>query len=260
MPRIFLPVINLIGNQISISGEKARYLATVLRCATGDELIIFGGRGNCFRTRILSIDRREVLAEVLKEFDCNMESPLNIILVQGLLKGQKMDMVIQKATELGVKEVQPVITQRSQLRDTRKVARWKKIAEEASEQSGRSIVPIIREPTAFNQFLAGLDQLERHGDAATRRHGEMKGFIFWEEGGVSLKEAVHKICTSTILRVAVSPIHILIGSEGGFTREEITNAENRGLIVTTLGRRILRAETAAIAAITLVQFLFGDLS
>ena len=88
----------------------------------------------------------------------------------------------------------------------------------------------------------------------------MKGFIFWEEGGVSLKEAVHKICTSTILRVAVSPIHILIGSEGGFTREEITNAENRGLIVTTLGRRILRAETAAIAAITLVQFLFGDLS
>ena len=88
----------------------------------------------------------------------------------------------------------------------------------------------------------------------------MKGFIFWEEGGGSLKEAVHKICTSTIDRVAVSPIHILIGPEGGFTKEEITTAEKRGLIVTTLGKRILRAETAAISAITLVQFLLGDLS
>jgi 16S rRNA (uracil1498-N3)-methyltransferase len=260
MPRIFLPVINLRENQVSITGEKARYLTTVLRCATGDELIVFDGQGNCLRTRILKIDRREVLAEVLKEFDCNMESPLNIILVQGLLKGQKMDMVIQKATELGVKEVQPVITERTQPRETRKVVRWRKIAEEASRQSGRSIVPIIREPAELNQFLAGLDQLGRHGDTETRRHGEMKGFIFWEEGGVSLKEAVHKICTSTIHRVAVSPIHILIGPEGGFTKEEITAAEKKRLIVTTLGKRILRAETAAISAITLVQFLLGDLS
>jgi 16S rRNA (uracil1498-N3)-methyltransferase len=252
MPRIFLPVINLSGNQVSISGEKARYLATVLRCATGDELIVFAGRGNCLRTRILRVDRREVLAEVLKEFDCNVESPLNIVLVQGLLKGQKMDMVIQKSTELGVKEVQPVITQRSQLRGTRKVARWRKIAEEASEQSGRSIVPIIREPVNYKDYLSSL---------ITRRSSlSLKGFIFWEEGGVSLKEAVHKICTSTILHAAVSQIHILIGSEGGFTREEITNAEKEGLIVTTLGKRILRAETAALSAITLVQFLFGDLS
>jgi 16S rRNA (uracil1498-N3)-methyltransferase len=252
MPRIFLPVINLRGNQVSISGEKARYLATVLRCATGDELIVFGERGNCLRTRILRIDRREVLAEVLKEFNCNMESPLNIILVQGLLKGQKMDMVIQKATELGVKEVQPVIAQRSQLRDTRKVARWKKIAEEASEQSGRSIVPFIHEPMEFNDFLLSL--VIRHSLLPLR------GFIFWEEGGVSLKEKAHKFCISTVHRVAASPLHILIGPEGGFTREEITNAENRGLIVTTLGKRILRAETAAISAVTLVQFLLGDLS
>jgi 16S rRNA (uracil1498-N3)-methyltransferase len=283
MPRIFLPVINLSGNQVSISGEKARYLATVLRCATGDELIVFGGRGNCLRTRILRIDRREVLAEVLEEFDCNMESPLDIVLVQCLLKGQKMDIVIQKATELGVKEVQPVITQRSLLRDTRKVARWKKITEEASEQSGRSVVPIIHEPMGFDDFLTS--------DAIRHSLHSLKGCIFYEEGGMKISEAAEKLRQS--LRKSISDLRtsnpslsaftnnplssafakggkrgitgtnaffIVIGPEGGFTKEEITNAEKRGLIVTTLGKRILRAETAAIAAITLVQFLLGDLS
>jgi 16S rRNA (uracil1498-N3)-methyltransferase len=283
MPRIFLPVINLRGNQVSISGEKARYLATVLRCSTGDELIVFGGRGNCLRTRILRVGRREVLAEVLKEFDCNMESPLYMVLVQGLLRGQKMDMVIQKATELGVKEVQPVITQRSQLRDTRKVARWRKIAEEASEQSGRSIVPIIHEPMGFNDFLSSL--VIHHSPHS------LSGYIFYEEGGMKISEAVEDLKQS--LKKSISKVRtnnspsspftkgarlpsvghgqrgitgkeggffIVIGPEGGFTREEITNAEKEGLIVTNLGKRILRAETAAISAITLVQFLFGDLS
>jgi 16S rRNA (uracil1498-N3)-methyltransferase len=274
MLRIFLPVINLSGNQVSISGEKARYLATVLRCATGDELIVFGGRGNCLRTRILRVDRREVLAEVLQEFDCNMESPLNIVLVQGLLKGQKMDMVIQKATELGVKEVQPVITQRSQLRDTRKVARWKKIAEEASEQSGRNVVPIIHEPIGFNDFL--LVPTIRHSPRSLR------GCIFYEEGGMKISEAGEELKQSlqksiADLRTTNPPsstftkggtrgitetvgFFVVIGPEGGFTKEEITAAENKGLIVTTLGKRILRAETAALSAITLVQFLLGDLS
>jgi 16S rRNA (uracil1498-N3)-methyltransferase len=283
MLRIFLPVINLSGNQVSISGEKARYLATVLRCATGDELIVFGGQGNCLRTRILRVDRREVLAEVLKEFVCNMESPLNIVLVQGLLKGQKMDMVIQKATELGIKEVQPVVTQRSQLRDTRKVARWKKIAEEASEQSGRSIVPIIHEPIGFNDFL--LSPTFRHSP------GSLRGCIFYEEGGMKISEATKELKQSlgeSVLDLRTSnpsssaftnnppsspfakggkrmitetnAFFVVIGPEGGFTKEEITAAENNGLIVTTLGKRILRAETAALSAITLVQFLFGDLS
>jgi len=283
MQRIFLPVINLSGNQVSISGEKARYLATVLRCATGDELVVFGGRGNCLRTRILRVDKREVLAEVLKEFDCNVESPLNIVLVQGLLKGQKMDMIIQKSTELGVKEVQPVITQRSQLRSTRKVARWRKIAEEASEQSGRSIVPIIHEPMGFNDFLSSL--VIRHSPHSLR------GYIFYEEGGMkisetaedlkqSLKKSISELKTNNSpsspftkgsrlpsvgqgqrgITEKESGFFVVIGPEGGFTREEITNAEKEGLIVTTLGKRILRAETAALSAITLVQFLFGDLS
>ena len=259
MPRIFLPITNLIENQVSITGEKARYLITVLRCKKGDELIVFDGKGNCLRTNVLRTDRREVTVEVLETFPCVTESPVNIILVQGLLKGQKMDMVIQKATELGVREIQPVITERSQARETRKVIRWKKISEEASKQSGRGIVPIIGEPVKLNDFFEELDKSQRHGDTEIRGQKKIEGFIFWEEGGMPLKEAILKISPSPILRFRVSPIHLLIGPEGGFTREEIVLAENKGFIVTSLGKRILRAETAAISAVTLVQFSLGDL-
>jgi len=251
MPRIFFPITNLSENQISITGEKAKYLATILRCKKGDELIVFDGKGNCRRTTILRADKKEVLAEVLETSACNIESPVNIILVQGLLKGQKMDMVIQKATELGVREIQPVITERSQTRETRKVVRWQKIAEEASRQSGRSVVPLIQDPINFNDYLSLL--VTRHSSLPLR------GFMFWEEGGISLKEAVDKISLAPIRPFTDSPVHILVGPEGGFTREEVSASEKKGFIVTSLGKRILRAETASISALTLVQFLLGDL-
>jgi 16S rRNA (uracil1498-N3)-methyltransferase len=258
VPRIFLPFTSIHDNRISITGDNARYLVSVLRCKKRDELTVFDGKGNCLKTNILKADRREVIVDVLEKFTCHTESPVNIILMQGLLKGQKMDMVIQKTTELGVKVIIPVITERSQAKETRKVSRWRKIAEEASRQSGRSIIPLVHEPKEFDQFLSS-GQLERNGERETRRHGEMIGIIFWEEGGLSLKEAVHKFSSSPIHRFPDSPIHLLIGPEGGFTKKEVTFAEGKGFIVTSLGKRILRAETAAISAIALVQFLLGDL-
>ena len=251
MPRIFIPIPSIKENRISITGDKARYLSTVLRCKKGDDLIVFDGEGNCLRTNIIETGKREVVLEVLEKFSCNTEAPIRIILVQGLLKGQKMDLVVQKTTELGVKEIIPLITERSQARQTRKVERWQKIAEEASRQSGRNVVPLIQEPINFNDYLSLL--VTRHSSMPLR------GFIFWEEGGLSLKEAVHKISISPIHRVAVSPVHILVGPEGGFTREEVSASEKKGFIVTSLGKRILRAETASISALTLVQFLLGDL-
>src|SRR4030042_6405774 len=134
MPRIYLPISEIKNNRISITGEKARYLNSVLRCRKGDDLIIFDGKGNCYRTNVIEVDKREVVTEVEEKFPCNTESHINITLMQGILKGEKMDMVIQKATELGVREIIPAITERSQLRQTRKVVRWRKIAEEASRQ------------------------------------------------------------------------------------------------------------------------------
>jgi 16S rRNA (uracil1498-N3)-methyltransferase len=240
MLRIYFPVSNIKNNRMSIIGEKARYLTFVLRCRKRDDLIVFDGKGNCYRTAILKADKKEVIAEVIEKFPCDTESHINITLVQGLLKGEKMDMVIQKTTELGVKEIMPVVTERSQLRETRRVMRWRKIAEEASRQSGRSIIPIIHEPVNFSDAFNLLPS------------NRIKGILFYEQGGMKLSEAV----SSFVPRL--SSIFVFIGPEGGFTKEEVTLAKEKGLMVTYLGRRILRAETAAISAVTLLQFLLGD--
>jgi 16S rRNA (uracil1498-N3)-methyltransferase len=260
MPRIYIPDISAKENRISITGDNTRYLVSVLRCKKGDELIIFDGKGNCLKTSILKADRKEVIVDVLEKFTCHTESPVNITLMQGLLKGQKMDMVIQKTTELGVKEIIPVITERSQAKETRKVSRWRKIAEEASRQSGRTFIPTIHEPLSFEDCLSSL---------VTRYQLPfLNGLIFYEDDGLKISEAISLLVTRhSSLNPPTPPLEkggkggffVIIGPEGGFTKKEVTFAEGKGFIVTSLGKRILRAETAAISAIALVQFLLGDL-
>jgi 16S rRNA (uracil1498-N3)-methyltransferase len=237
--RIFLPSARVTDNKLSITDEKAHYLLSVLRCRKGDHLIAFNGSGTCFMAVIRETRKREVFAEILETFSCNLESPLYSVLVQGILKGEKMDIVIQKTTELGVNEIVPAVTERSQLRDTRRVKRWRKIAEEASRQSGRSVVPAVKDPVELKTFLTSPDF-----------QSTPRGLIFYEESGISLKRAMHDASHS---------LHLCIGPEGGFTKEEVNFAEERGLTVLSLGKRILKAETAAISAVTLVQYLFGDM-
>ncbi|KAF0144157.1 MAG: hypothetical protein FD156_2096 [Nitrospirae bacterium] len=250
--RIILPKEQIKGQRITISGEKARYLISVLRCNAGDELQVFDGEGSFYKSRISGVDNKEVKIDLLEKIPFDTESPLNLILMQGILKGEKMDLVIQKATELGVKEIIPAITGRSQVRETRKSARWRKIAEEASRQSGRTGIPKVHEPVDFSSWLIANSSLK------------LKGFIFWEEGGVTIQDARCRIQDknlhpeSCIVNHA-SPFFIAIGPEGGFTKEEVKLAESMGLIATSLGKRILRAETAAISAAALVQFLMGDM-
>jgi len=295
MPRIYLPIPHITGNRISITGDKARYLTSVLRCKKGDDLVVFDGEGSCLKTRIVKTDRKEVGIEVLESFPCETDSPLHITLVQGILKGDKMDIVVQKTTELGVKEIVPCMTERCRVRVTRKLERWKKIAQEASRQSGRSAVPIIHAPIDLRSFLSLYSPREK-----------IRGFVFYEEGGMSLSEAsesmkramnqndsdlnsvnppipplvkggkggfkedfTHGQCFDPRLIVkrkmgfkehSTCAIVCAIGPEGGFMREEIALAEEQGLLVVSLGQRILRAETASIAAVALIQFLLGDLS
>jgi 16S rRNA (uracil1498-N3)-methyltransferase len=245
MPRLYISDILIIDSNISITGDKVQYLMSVLRCKKGDELVIFDRNGNCYRTTILKTGRKEVVTEVTDKFSCDTESPLDIILIQCLLKGDRMDLVIQKTTELGVKEIIPAVSERSQLRETRKLTRWKKVAEEASRQSGRSVIPLIYEPVYFKTILRTYSSQEK-----------LYGFIFYEGYGMKLSKAIHKIkCQDTSF-----PVYILIGPEGGFTMEEINIAKEAGLIVVSFGERIMRAETAAISAVTLVQFLLGDIA
>ena len=238
MPRIYLPITHFDNNRISIAAEKAHYLVSVLRCKKGDDLIIFNGQGKCFRTAVVKAEKKEVVAEVREEFPCNYEPPMHITLVQSLLKGEKMDLVVQKTTELGVTEILPVMSERSQVKDTRKIVRWRKIAEEASRQSGRNIVPAVHEPVHFRDFLVSQDG---------------KGVIFSEEEGMKLSEAVSSLGLHTHSLV------IVIGPEGGFSEEEVIFAQEKGFLAVSLGKRILRAETAAISAVALIQFLLGDM-
>lgn len=268
MPRLFLPITDE-SKIINIKGEKAHYLIRVLRCTVGDHIEVLDGKGRSFHCIIRGFSRREVSAEILSVQPSDTESPLNLILFQGLLKGEKMDMVIQKTTELGIKEIYPVITERSQVRETGKVARWGKIAEDASRQSGRTLIPFIHEPVEYSDALFTINEeykkfLLTPSDSADTGYN-LKGFIFWEGGGISLKEALSKI-SLPLHREPVEPInaplpfYLFIGPEGGFTAEEVRRAEEVGLITIALGKRILRAETASIVSIALIQFLIGDLS
>lgn len=243
MPRICLPL-SAMDKTVSITGEKARYLSTVLRCKNGDDLVIFDGRGRSFRTLIRQVTAKAVIAEVVDIIRSDTESPLNMILIQGILKGEKMDLVVQKTTELGINEIIPVITERSVLKETRKIDRWKKVAEDASRQCGRTAMPVVRELVSFGEALRQIPHIDSD---------KTGGFILYEEGGNRLKTALENMnaCTTAITA---------IGPEGGFTKEEVDTAISHGFAVASLGKRILRAETAAIAATGVIQFMLGDLS
>jgi 16S rRNA (uracil1498-N3)-methyltransferase len=240
MPRIFLLDSEVRPGVITLTHEKARYLSTVLRCKAGDPLTVKDNRGGAYTATIIGIGKKEVKVEILQRLQLNTESPLGISLLQSLLKGEKMDFVIQKATELGVKEIRPVLTERSQVIETRKLPRWRKIAEEASRQCGRDIIPLIHEPVDFSSLFGGV----------SRPSGD--GIIFWEKGGEALSEALTRFS-------GCSAISLVTGPEGGFSENEMRQACACGFVAATLGKRILRAETAAIAAVSIAQFALGDL-
>ncbi len=240
---IFIPPQDISRQKgIRLSADKSRYLTTVLRAKKEDAISVIDGKGKTYAARIAEIVKRDVYVDIVREVPVDTESAVRLILCQGILKGEKMDLVIQKATELGVKGIVPLVTERCLVRETRRVKRWSKIAEEAAEQCGRAFIPEIHEPTALHAWLESCGS------------SPMRGLVFWEEGGLPLSEAIGKAGRTP----ADSPFHLLVGPEGGLASEEVERAAAHGFIKATLGKRILRAETAAIVAVALVQFLIGE--
>jgi 16S rRNA (uracil1498-N3)-methyltransferase len=237
--RIFLPP-ELIEKRsdIILPADKARHLVAVMRCGKGDEITLIDGKGRSYLAAITDIRKDNVSVSVIREIRSDAESGVTLTLFQGILKGEKMDMVIQKATELGASRIVPLVSERCLVRETRKTGRWRKIAEEAAEQCGRTVIPVISDYSAYADFIR---------DAARAR--PPGGLFFWEEGGVPVDTALGR------LEPPRDRVSVCIGPEGGFTRAEVEAAESAGFITTTLGRSILRAETASIAAIALVRFL-----
>ncbi|MBA3255784.1 MAG: 16S rRNA (uracil(1498)-N(3))-methyltransferase [Pyrinomonadaceae bacterium] len=232
---------------LTLQTEEARHLRDVLRLRPGDRVHVFDGAGKEFECSIEESRKDTARLTVLAEVEpARPESLLQLTLAVALLKSDKFDLVVQKATELGVARVVPVATKLAdiRLRDdsdaNKRVTRWQRIALEASKQSGRALVPEVTHPISFAELVQATD--------AT---GPWK-VIFAEREGQSLLEMKN-------LDANQHQITVLVGSEGGWTVEEISLARDNNWDVVTLGGRMLRAETAAIAAAVLLQHLYGDL-
>jgi 16S rRNA (uracil1498-N3)-methyltransferase len=236
--RIYLPP-ELISQKsgIILPPDKCRHIAAVMRLEKGDEFTVIDGKGKSYRAIIASILKKNVHIDILEETSAAAGLPVNIVLCPALLKGEKMDLVMQKATELGAREIVPLITERCQMRETRKTARWQKIAEESIEQCG-GFLPTVHVPAAFNEFIQESFMDDDCGK-----------LIFMEDWGRPVDEALH-----ANMRVR-SRIYLLIGPEGGFSPSELLTAEQAGFVRATLGSSILRAETAAIAALAITRFI-----
>lgn len=235
--RFFAPpsAFNFTKRIVTLTADEARHLREVLRLKPGDEVSVFDGEGKEFRAHVVSARRELAELELGEEIaTARPESPLQLTLAVALLKGEKFDLVVQKATELGVNKIVPVITRHAdiKLRDesdaTKRVARWQRIALEAAKQSGRAVVPNVSLPVTLVSLL------------------DENCVLFSEKGGHGLERIEN-------------PITAIIGSEGGWSDEELDQARAAGAQIVTLGGRILRAETAAIAAAALLQHRFGDL-
>jgi 16S rRNA (uracil1498-N3)-methyltransferase len=234
-------------DSVGLASDEARHLRDVLRLKPGDEVYVFDGTGSEFHCRVEESRRDSADLKIISKAEpARPESPLQLTLAVALLKGEKFDLVVQKATELGIARVVPLITRYAdiRLRDetdaVKRVARWQRIALEAAKQSGRAVVPEVNNPVSFASLL------QNTADGMPR-------MLFSERAGQSLSEAAKAI------PAGVSRVTALVGSEGGWADEELAGARDAGLTVVTLGGRTLRAETAAITVVALIQHLYGDL-
>jgi len=235
-----LPATDALGNMpiITLDADASRYLSKVMRYKVEDSVVLFNGDGNNYNARIVSIDKTvQVRIESANENDT--ESPLSITLVQSLAKGTKLDLIIQKATELGVTRVSPVTTERTvlqldQKRMEKKLEHWSKIAQSACAQCNRSVVPVIEPVMDLKQWLKS--HTDEHSlmiqPGATQTFADLK---------------------------PKSEINILVGPEGGFSDTELALAIETGVHTVRCGPRVMRTETAGLVATAIVQSLVGDL-
>lgn len=239
MPRFRIEEKNIQDGKVTISGDDYKHIVQVLRLREGDELQLFSVASE-FRAVIEEINKKTVLLTVLDSFNVNRESALELILHQGILKSSKMELIIQKCTELGVSRLVPVINQRTQIRHTNKISRWRRIAEESCKQCGRNIPVEVTDPEELENLDFGGSERSLNITFDTKADLDLKNYI--------------KTLETTPLSV-----NIFIGPEGGFSENERMFLGSREVKLLKLGPRILRAETAAITSVSIIQYLFGDL-
>lgn len=229
-----------------IRGGELHHLQRVLRLRSGDEVAVFDGRGRGFRGRIESIEASRAGVVLGEPEDPRAEPKIRITLLQGIPHGERMDLIVEKATELGASRIVPVVSARSVVRPRSgrwgKMDRWRRIAVSAAKQSGRLVVPEIAEPESYEAALN-----ESPSSAATER-------IVFHTAAESASCPAEPLQSGKPFSVLV-----LVGPEGGFTEEEFAAATAAGWRAASLGPRTLRADTAAVAALTLVLARAGEM-
>jgi 16S rRNA (uracil1498-N3)-methyltransferase len=245
MARFFLPKERIQDRRGTVVGDELVHLRKVLRLEPGDRFIVFDDTGWEHEAVVRSFSAHRGDIEILRSYQPERESALQITLAVGLTKGEKMDFVVEKATELGVLNIVPFISTYTVPRlDDRKAQarteRWKKIAVSAAKQSGRTRLPTVCTLCEFQEFVG-------------QPRDDMLKLFFWEREGQQTLKQVHDS------QPDARAVLLIIGPEGGFSVEEADVAQRHEFRSVQLGPRILRAETAAVTALSLVQFLWGDL-
>ncbi|KXI26996.1 16S rRNA (uracil(1498)-N(3))-methyltransferase [Paraglaciecola hydrolytica] len=238
--RIYHPELLIVDQHVSLTDDAVNHLANVLRAKVGQAIVLFNGDGAEYCGHLVDVTKRKVVAMVDSKLSFSLESPLNIHLAQGVSRGDRMEWVIQKAVELGVTEITPLITERcgvklSEERWLKKHEQWQKLVISACEQCGRNILPKLNQATDFADWI--------------------------NQSTSQLRLTLHPRADKAFRHIALPPsgARLLIGPEGGFSEHEIYQTEEHGFHTIQLGPRVLRTETAAVAAITALQAIHGDL-
>lgn len=240
MPRFPVDEKKIENGKAFLSGTDYKHVVKVLRMKEGDAITLFDESSVEYEGRIMQVGSKEVVVDIVSSRKVETDSPLRITLMQGLPKGDKMDYIIEKATEIGVHTIVPVVTERSQVRTIEKKTRWERIAVEASKQCGRTKPPAIENTLNFNEAIKYYDD---NGLALILHVGSQ----------VSLKDFLKNTLQHP------TNIIVLIGPEGGFSEKEVLLATEMGFTSLGLGPRTLRTETAGIAVLSIIQFQHGDL-
>ncbi len=244
MPRFYVPEPIIKKGMLTVTGDEVKHIRKVLRLGTGDRISIFDGSGMEYEGAIAEVTPSSVVIKIHDTSPSKKESHLEITLAQSILKSEKMDYLIQKATELGVNALVPFVSSRSVplLEESKKVERtlrWEKIAIEASKQCGRSIPPKIGPFQGYAEMLQSLSK-------------DHLRLILWEREGERMKEVLRRFSGQR-------RITFIVGPEGGFSVEEVEQAKREGFIPLSLGNRILRAETASLCLLSILQYEMGDI-
>lgn len=242
MPRFFVEQSDIHGSTAIIRGAEAHHLKAVLRLRPKDRISLFDGTGKIYQAEIVHISSDTAEAAILATEQAQINRPA-VHLGQALLKGKKMDLIVQKATELGIASIYPYVSTYCTVSapNENKADRWNRLALEACKQCGRAVPLACRPTTDFDTLLAA------GGDYGTK-------LIFWEQ---ETSQTLHHILPDTQI---IESALFLIGPEGGFSREEVNKATAKGFQPARLGKLTLRAETASLAAMAILQYLLGNLN